>query len=468
MKLFLVPLFISVGLAQPAFGQTQTFDIATFVSPRGWSQTQSNGILIVQDHRTVQGRVQFCQIYLFPSQPSSASATANFQAEWDAKVARKFGLASRIAPQPTTSPNGWTSLTDRADVVNQGVPLRVLLLTATGFGRYVSVIVSVSPNSYQAELMDFFKNLDLRAPAAGPVSPSSGPGTDESSGGSNRSTGSSANASLASYVYVTPPSWSQQQSRDRILLTSPMYSNGEACQLAMFPWRSSSQPLTNEAIGTFRAVFQTDPLTTYPSPPPTIAKGTSPQGWEYVTIRKLVGGQEGEARTKGAILLVARVDGQVATIAGTSKDFMVSNCFGLLRGDLWPKFFSTLQFKNAPPSGPEHTAIQQRLAGRWITATGSAGLQYTFDANGRYADTVATQYRTPISSNEVLQTTTAFFGNGGYSFDGNMLLLKRDDNKRFAFLFRLEQVSKDSGRTWADELCLMETGSTGEVCYRKE
>src|ERR1700744_4038577 len=143
MKLFLVPLLISLGLAQSGFGQTETFDIATFVLPRGWSQTQSNGILIVQDHRTVQGRVQFCQIYLFPSQLSNASATANFQAEWDAKVARKFGLASRITPQPTISPNGWTSLTDRADVVNQGVPLRVLLLTATGFGRYVSVIVSV-------------------------------------------------------------------------------------------------------------------------------------------------------------------------------------------------------------------------------------------------------------------------------------------------------------------------------------
>ena len=81
---------------------------------------------------------------------------------------------------------------------------------------------------------------------------------------------------------------------------------------------------------------------------------------------------------------------------------------------------------------------------------------------------MATQYRTPISNNEVLQTTTGFFGNGAYSFDGNVLVLKCDDNKRLAFLFRLEKVSKDSGRTWADELCLMETGSTGEVCYRKE
>ena len=90
---------------------------------------------------------------------------------------------------PVISPDGWTSLTDRADVVNQGVPLRVLLLTATGLGRYMSVIASVSPNSYQAELVDFFRNLDLHAPAAeqNREGPSSGPGIYESSAGSNRS-----------------------------------------------------------------------------------------------------------------------------------------------------------------------------------------------------------------------------------------------------------------------------------------
>jgi hypothetical protein len=414
--------------------------------------------------------VEFCQIYLFPSQPSNAAPTANFQAEWDAKVARQLGFTGRPSAQPETNADGWTSLTDHADVVNQGVPLRVILLTATGFGRYVSVVVSVSPNSYQAELVDFFKNLDFHAPAAeqNQVSPSSGVGGHESRGGSSVRPGSSAGASLASYVYVTPPSWSQQVLPDRILLSSPIYGNGEACQLNMLPWRSSSQPLDNEAIGAFRAIFQTDPLSTYPSPPPTLARGTSPQGWEYFTIRKLVGGQEGEARTKGAILLVARVNSEIATIIGTSKDFMVSNCFGLLRGDLWPEFFYTLQFKNARPSGQEHAAIQQRLAGRWIMATGNVGLQYTFQANGRYADTAATQYRTSTSSNKVSETTTGFFGNGSYSIDGSTLVMKRDDNKRTAYFFRVEQVSRDSGRTWADELCLMEPGSTGEVCYRRE
>ena len=183
-------------------------------------------------------------------------------------------------------------------------------------------------------------------------------------------------------------------------------------------------------------------------------------------MRKLVGGQEGEARTTGATLFVARLGDQVATIVGVSRDFLLSSCFGELHGDAWPKFFYSLQFKNAA-SGPDPAAIRQRLAGSWITATATAGLAYTFQANGRYADTLATAYRTRVSSSEVLQTTTGFFGDGAYSIDGNTLVLKRDDNKRFTFYFRLEQVSKDGGNTWADQLWLMEPGATGEFSLRR-
>jgi hypothetical protein len=57
--------------------------------------------------------------------------------------------------------------------VKQGVPVRVLLATATGFGAFVSVVVLVSPNSYQAELEDFFKNLNFKANQGGQSPPGS-------------------------------------------------------------------------------------------------------------------------------------------------------------------------------------------------------------------------------------------------------------------------------------------------------
>jgi len=470
MKTLLLLLWCSLTLAQTMAGQTQTFDIATFVPPRRWSQSVTNGVLLLQDRKTIQGRTQFCQIYLFPSQMSNASPTVNFQNEWDAKVVRALGFKGRPSAQPQTGSDGWTTLTDHADMVSQGVPLRVVLLTATGFGRYMSFVVSVSPNAYENEIEDFFKNADLHAPGQGqnPQGPSAPAAVPASPTGPDTRTSSTAQGSLANYVYLPPPGWSRQEMPDRVVLTSPVYSNGEACQLTMLPFQTSTQTLDYEGIGAFRAIFQADPLSTYPSPPPRLARGVSPQGWEYFTIHKLVGGQEGESRTRGAILFMAKVDGQIATIVGTSKDFIVSNCFGLTILDVWPAFLSTLQFKNARPSGQEHAAVQQRLTGNWIMATGGVGLYYTFQANGRYADAAASQIRTRVSSTEVLATTTGFFGDGAYSFEGNTLVMKRDDNQVFTFFFRLEQVSRDSGRTWKDELSLLKPGASGEVRYRRD
>ena len=34
--------------------------------------------------------------------------------------------------------------------------------------------------------------------------------------------------------------------------------------------------------------------------------------------------------------------------------------------------------------------------------------------------------------------------------------------------FRLEQESKDFGRSWTDSMCLLGPGSSGEVCYKRD
>jgi len=471
IKVFFLPLLIALALVQTMLAQTSTFDIATFVPPKGWSQAESNGVLVLQDRKRRQGRVEFCQIYIFPSQPSNATPTANFQLEWEARVARTFGVTGRPSPQTQTTPDGWTALIAFADFVWQGVPTRAILVTTAGFGRLISVLVTVSPKSYQTELDNFFKDLNFHANPGGqnplgPTPPAAGP---DAAGRQNPRPGSSAGGSLASYMYTIPDGWARQELPDRITLISPQYSAGDRCQLTLLPMRPSSLPLDQDAIGKFREIFNTDPMTNYPSSWPKMAKGTSAQGWEYFMMRKLVGGQEGEARTTGVTLMVAKLGDQVATIVGTSKDFLWSSCFGELHGDAWPKFFYGLQFKNVAPSGHEPAAIRQRLAGSWSMASGSVGLAYTFQANGRYASTGATQYRSRVSDTTVLQTTQGFaFGNGAYSIDGNMLVMKRDDNKRFTCFFRLEQVNKDGGRTWADTLCLLDPGSPGEVCYRRE
>ena len=161
----------------------------------------------------------------------------------------------------------------------------------------------------------------------------------------------------------------------------------------------------------------------------------------------------------GAIVMVAKIGRDLATVVGTSKNFQVSNCFGELVRDVWPSFFAGLQFKNATATSQTQADMRQKLAGVWITATATVGLRYEFSADGRYADAVGVRQRT---------TTQTFFGNGSYSFDGNTLVMTDDDKRRTTAQFRLEQQSRDFGRSWTDTLCLLTPGSSGDVCYNRD
>ena len=52
------------------------------------------------------------------------------------------------------------------------------------------------------------------------------------------------------------------------------------------------------------------------------------------------------------------------------------------------------------------------MVGVWTSATATGGGQFTFAANGRYADAAARQQYDRISNSEVLVTTQGFTGNG--------------------------------------------------------
>jgi hypothetical protein len=145
MKIIVRLLLIELALVQITFAQTESFDIATFVRPMGWSRNESNGVLILQHSEKLLGQPKVCQIYLLPSRPSNADPMANFRRDWDAMVARPLGVTQAPAPQQETAPDGWTTVTVFADAMTQGLPLSTILLTITGFGKSVSVVVKVTP-----------------------------------------------------------------------------------------------------------------------------------------------------------------------------------------------------------------------------------------------------------------------------------------------------------------------------------
>jgi hypothetical protein len=277
----------------------------------------------------------------------------------------------------------------------------------------------------------------------------------------------SAGNSLANYSYQLPVRWTQRESSGNIVLTSPTYRianpmarpidpQTENCQITLLPMRPATRPLGDEAVFTFRQVFRIDPLA-----PNTSGLPITPQGWEYILIRKLLGGQEGEARTTGATFLMAKVGDQVATVIGVSKDFLWSACFGHQQGDAWPGFFYSLQFRNAPSAAQAQAAIHQQLIGTWLGGSGDVGLAYVFEADGHYSSAGGTRNRTTG------QLIPSFRNGGTFALNNNALVLTTNDNSRSAQFFRIGRVSRDNGKSWTLQLCLFELKNGGEVCYDK-
>jgi len=243
--------------------------------------------------------------------------------------------------------------------------------------------------------------------------------------------------SLGEYVFAVPPGWGAQQYPDGIVLSSPPSNINERCLIQVWPMRPAGANLYHDANGAFTDIFRTYELRNQTSRgsalPPLVIRGLSGQGWEYLIVKRGIrhpgfapNGQPWE--TLVGFVFVAKLNSRVAVISGMSKDSLVSNCFGELGTNVWPRFFYSLKFRNWTSTAPAQ-AISKKVVGVWTAATATAADQFAFAANGRYGGAAAAQQYNRISSTEVLRTTQAFFGNGAYTIRENTITLTPDDRR---------------------------------------
>ncbi|HEY2360735.1 MAG TPA: hypothetical protein VGK36_06450 [Candidatus Angelobacter sp.] len=286
-------------------------------------------------------------------------------------------------------------------------------------------------------------------------------------GNNNVAPGAVGLSSLDDYIYTPPTGWAAQRLSDAIMLSSPLSSTNEKCLIYLLPMRPAGANLLQDANSAFRDAWRNFvPRNQTPAGfafPESIVHGYSGQGWDYVIIRRGIAPPNSRESRLGFVM-VAKLDNRLAVISGVSKDPLVSACMGEnIATTVWPKFFYSLGFKNWR-SQDQTQVIRKLLAGEWIAATATAGDKITFAGNGRFANAAAAQ-QYHLTPNELITTTQAYFGNGNYTLRGNAITLTQDDNRTDHGFFRVEQESKDEGRTWADVLYLMRTSSVDGAEY---
>lgn len=456
-RLYLVVCFAVTG-SLFAFAQGTPLNLGplTVNVPPGWKSNQlGNGqIQLYSPDSTPQ---QYFQVEFLPFEQTSMDVRQRHNTI--------IGNLSGMMRPGSTPQSGVTGKFIWTRVELQRAPGDIIisvLYSAKAGSVYIPISVESSPAIFSRNIPSveaMVRNATLADSSQGPAAP----GTGTNPGGSQGAPPAGAAASLSDYVYAVPPGWTSTPYPDGIVLMSPLSVTNERCVVTISPMRRPSGNLLGDAFSIFQDVYksyerrnQTNRGTPMPE---SVVRGTSGQGWDYVIVKKGIA-PPGSRESRLGFVFVAQLNNRLAVISGVSKDPLVSTCFGEVLNNAWPKFFYSLNFKGWTPTD-QSAAMRKRISGEWMSGGATAAAAFTFAGNGRYLDAAGRQTYERINSSEVLATTTAFAGNGAYSLRGNSITLTPDNHNRppEPGFIRVEEESKDDGRSWTDVLYLLRTST---------
>ena len=436
----------------------------TVTVPPGWIQQANGGPIMLYSPGSTQQ--QYLKVEFLPSEQTTLGV-----AERHSTI---MGNLSSIVRPGSTPQNGvtgkfiWTRLELQLPT---GQAETMIWYSAKAGSTYVAVGVEATSPELLARNLGIVEAMLTRASLNGASTATGSANTPAPAG--NAAPGAVGIGTLDEYIFTAPAGWAAQKLSDAIMISSPLSSTNEKCLIYLLPMRPAGNNLLEDANNAFRDAWRGFvPMNRTPAGfafPETVVHGYSGQGWEYVIIRRGIA-PPNSAESRLGFVMVAKLNNRLAVISGVSKDPLVSACMGENTGTTnWPKFFYSLGFRNWQ-AGDQTQTMRKLLAGEWIAATATAGDKITFAGNGRFANAAAAQ-QYHLTANELITTTQAYFGNGTYTLRGNAITLAQDDKRTERGFFRVEQESKDEGRTWADVLYLMRTsvvdGQEYELKYGK-
>ena len=204
MKRLLVWIICISALSASAHAQaTDTFDIATFKAPAGWTQkTHEGGILFSIGDKPTN---KYAVILLYKSDSGLADAKANFDADWKRLVVDTLELQSTAKMEPLAQTNGWAVLTGSGTFQNEMGTSAVILSTYSGFGKKFSVAALFNSPDYAPAIDAFASSIVLSKPFADAPTATTAPpaeilGTWGSNVGASMTYGDPVAAGMAGYT----------------------------------------------------------------------------------------------------------------------------------------------------------------------------------------------------------------------------------------------------------------------------
>lgn len=153
-----IALFISLtGLAQ----QRGSYDIASFISPQEWTKESAEFATSFVKTNNISGG--WCRITLYKSLQSSGNPRGDFSSEWKVIVANNYKDAAEPEPESTVE-EGWTANSGVSTFQWQAQKSYVLLSTISGYGKVMSIMVTMNNQEFMPVIEKFLDSITLEKP----------------------------------------------------------------------------------------------------------------------------------------------------------------------------------------------------------------------------------------------------------------------------------------------------------------
>jgi hypothetical protein len=158
-------IFLFCILLTDLFAQKESFDLATYTIPRGWKIVSKTANLTgFNTTNSLTGA--YCQIALYKSMTTMGSAQLDFDTEWHDLVAKTYNVSVKPDELPSTFDKGWEAKSGVAPFEYSGEKSIAMLVTMSGYGKRMSIVILTNTQDYNTEIKDFLGSIDFKKPDA--------------------------------------------------------------------------------------------------------------------------------------------------------------------------------------------------------------------------------------------------------------------------------------------------------------
>jgi hypothetical protein len=145
---------------------SDTFDIATFQPPAGWTKKSNEKGLIFTTADNQKNT--FAMVVLYQSDKSSGDPRRDFDSDWQQFIVGTFPVKGDPQMEPQKQAEGWTMTTGGAAFDGELGTSAVILSTYSGFGRKFSAAAIFNSQEYLKAIDAFASSIVLNRSVAKP------------------------------------------------------------------------------------------------------------------------------------------------------------------------------------------------------------------------------------------------------------------------------------------------------------